>query len=447
MTGHRFATRTAALIAAALLSAACGSGGSGSDGPAVGGPDEQSPVTIELWSFFTEREKGVVDGVLKDFEAEYPWITVKHVGGQSDETVLQAARGGTAPDLSLSGQSDAGSSYCSSGVFDDLTQRIADDGIDVEQFLPGSARYTTSGDIRCAFPVLADVYGLYYDPELLAEAGFDQPPKTWTELTEMAKALTIRSADGTIERAGFVPLMDFGQNGANKFTTGWDLTWYDPDGKPQMSADPRWAEMLEWQKGLVDWYGYDNLQRFVAGLGAEFSAENPFQTGQVAMAVDGEWRVAFVDDQSPDLNYSVAPIPAVDPSTYGSGYIGGTLVGMLKGGDHPDAAWLLTRYLAADTDALVALTLGLRNIPSTTDSQADPRVAGVAQFDALIDIAAHPASDSVPGTAAGAAPNEIIAQFVQTWQSGNVPDLDDGLAELASQVDLQIKQSAGGNAP
>ena len=32
--------------------------------------------------------------------------------------------------------------------------------------------------------------------------------------------------------------------------------------------------MLKWQKNLVDWYGYKNLQKFDAGAADEFSASH-----------------------------------------------------------------------------------------------------------------------------------------------------------------------------
>ena len=72
--------------------------------------------------------------------------------------------------------------------------------------------------------------------------------------------------------------------------------------------------ILTWQKDLVDRLGYDKLQAFQAGLGQEFSADNAFQTGKVAMNLDGEYRTAFIDDQAPDLNYGTAPFPTADDS-------------------------------------------------------------------------------------------------------------------------------------
>ena len=434
------------LVTAGLLLSGCSSGLGSTDG-GEGGEDDKTPITLSMWSFFTDREKGVIDTQLDAFEKAYPWITVDHTGGQSDDNLLQAVRGGTAPDLAISQNSDAVSSYCSTGTFEDLQPRIEESKVDMDAILPATDNYTSFDGKQCALPVLADVYGLYYNEDLFAAAGITEAPRTWDELAEDAKKLTVRDADGTIQVAGFVPFLDFFENNVATFTPGWDLTWYDDADKAAMASDPQWAAMFEWQKELVDWYGYDNLQKYVAGLGAEFSAENPFQTGKLAMAVDGEWRVAFAADQAPDLNYGTAPLPSQDEASYGGGLIAGTTVGIPKGSKHSDAAWLLARYLSTDTENLVALTLELRNVPTTQAAIDDPQIRTIDQFNTMLDIAANENTASVPGTPAGTAPRELLTQFAQSWQAGKEKDLKAGLGSVAEQIDSQIEQAAGGNAP
>lgn len=441
---RRSATAAAAVVTAAVLALTACSGGRGSTED--GGEDDKTPVNLTFWSFFTDREKDVIDTRLAAFEEKYPWITVESVGGQNDDTLLQAVRGGTGPDVALSGNSEAVSSYCSSGVFEPLDDRIESD-VNVDDILPSTLAYTSYEDTRCALPVLADVYGLYYNTEMLTAAGFTEPPKTWDELADYAKALTVRDADGTIQVAGFVPFLDFFENNVATWTAGWDLTWYDDSGVAAMADDPQWTAMFEWQKELVDWYGYDNLQRYVAGLGEEFTAENPFHTGKLAMMVDGEWRVAFVADQAPDTAYATAPIPTVDESTYGGGTISGTTVGIPKGSKYPEAAWLLAQYLATDTDNLVDLTLELRNVPTTNEGLADESIRTIDQFNVMLDIARNENTRSVPGTPAGTAPRELLSQMAQGWQAGDVTDLHDELTSVSDQINSQINQAAGGNAP
>ena len=51
--------------------------------------------------------------------------------------------------------------------------------------------------------------------------------------------------------------------------------WLNADGKSAIGADPAWQELLNWQKDLVDWYGYDKLEKFRAGLGDESPPTTP----------------------------------------------------------------------------------------------------------------------------------------------------------------------------
>lgn len=58
--------------------------------------------------------------------------------------------------------------------------------------------------------------------------------------------------------------------------------WLKDDGTSAIGGDPAWREVMQWQKELVDWYGYKNLEKFRASLGDEFSADHAFHKGQVA---------------------------------------------------------------------------------------------------------------------------------------------------------------------
>lgn len=435
---------TAAVAGIALLTlSACGGLAHSDD---LGGTTDKTKVTLNAWSFFTGREKGLLDVDLASFHRKYPWINVKSIGGESDDTMLQATRGGNPPDLAISSSATATPSYCASGTWQDLTRFIKRDKVDVHQLLPATLVYTASGSKRCAFPLLTDAFGLYYNTTMLRAAGLSHPPRTWAQMTSYAKKLTVRKPDGTIVRAGFIPSFSFYENNAQSFTPLWDLKWYDKSGQSVIGTDPAWRKMLTWQKSLIDWYGAKNLTTFVAGLGNEFSADNAFEQGKVAMNVDGEWRIAFIKADKSKINYAVAPVPNVVGSRYGGGFTQGTTIGIPNGAPHPEASWLLAHYLAFDTASLVKLANGLLNIPSTKASlKAFGR--GDKKFDVLLNIASNPNSQSAPASAAGSGPSDLVTTFMQQWEAGSVSNLRSGLGGLSKDIDAQIQQSAQGSAP
>src|SRR3989442_12949625 len=72
-----------------------------------------------------------------------------------------------------------------------------------------SQYYTQYKGKRCALPLLADVYGFYYNKKMFKAAGLTSPPKTMSQLTAYAKKLTKKSSDGSIKVAGDNPFLGF----------------------------------------------------------------------------------------------------------------------------------------------------------------------------------------------------------------------------------------------
>jgi len=401
--------------------------------------------TVQLWHFFTDREAKAIDSVIADFKAKYPKVTVVVKSGQDDTKMLQAIGAGKGPDVGLSYSTDAAGQLCNSGAWVDLKQYIDRDRVDLAQFPETVRNYTEFEGKRCAMPFLADTYGLYYDKKVFAEAGVSAPPKTLSELADLAKKLTKRSADGTIERAGYLPLAGFYENVPSHLYPMVGAKWLNDDGKSAIGSDPAWQELLKWQKDLVDWFGYDKLEKFRASLGDEWSADNAFHKGQVAMMIDGEFRIAFLRDQAKDVQFGTAPLPVSDtqPDRYGAGYVTGNILGVSKTAKNPEAAWALVRYLSTDTGAIVKLANLIKNVPTTTDALANPgELANDPEFKVFIDMFKNPNSVHMPSTAIGPALEETMSSFMQKWQSGSVRDLTAGLQRVDQDINGQLKQAS-----
>ena len=400
----------------------------------VANPGTPVSGTVELWHFFTEREAKAIASVVKDFEAAHPTIKVTVKSGQDDSKVTQAIGAGRGPDVGLSYSTDIVGKFCSSGAWVDLTQYIQRDKVDLNKLNATTRQYTQFDGKRCAMPFLADAYGLYYNKDLFAKAGIAGPPKTLDELSADAKKLTVKNPDGSLKTVGFLPLSDFYENAPAHLAPAVGAKWLTDDGKSAVGSDPAWKTLLTWQKSLIDWYGYDNLQKFRAGLGDEFSADNAFHKGKVAINVDAEYRLAFLKDQAHKLKFGVAPLPTSDPARYGGGYVTGNIVGISKNAKNPEAAWELIKYLTTDDKAISKLANLIKNIPTTTASLADPTLQADPDFKVFLDIFANSNSSTTPPSASGPAYQETFQTFVSSWQAGKVKDLDAGLADSDKKI-------------
>jgi multiple sugar transport system substrate-binding protein len=432
------------LVAVVMLTlSACGSGSSGSSAPLpkAGKPTGQ----ITFWHFFTDREAAAIQSVVNDFEAANPDVKVTVKGGQDDEKMRQAIAAGKGPDVGLSYSTDIVGNFCTTGAWVDLAPWIKRDKVDLNALLPIVRSYTEYRGKRCAMPMLADTYGLYYNKTLLKAAGYDAPPKTLSELDAMTLKLTKKKSDGSIDVAGFVPLLNFYENTTAHVAPSFDATWLTNDGKSNLATDPAWTAMLEWQKSLADKLGSKELLKFNAGKGEEFSADNAFQTGKVAMMVDGEYRIAFIKDQSPDIDFGTAPFPVPDhqASRYGAGYVTGNIMGISKGSKNQEAAWALIKYLTLNNDAIIKLANGIKNVPTTQAALDSPKLEVDDNFKTFLDIFQNPGSATSPSTSNGAVYQTQFDTFVDKWQRGEVSDLAGGLAKSDDEIDkaLQLGQA------
>ena len=119
----------------------------------------------------------------------------------------------------------------------------------MNQFPASTRYYTQYKGKRCALPLLADVYGFYYNKALFKKAGLTGPPKTMQELTAYAKKLTVKNADGSLKVVGYDPDFGFYQNTVGRRTSrSFGGKWFDserqvePLDRPGLGAAAQVAE-------------------------------------------------------------------------------------------------------------------------------------------------------------------------------------------------------------
>lgn len=434
------------MIVLLMGAAACTAGGGSSSSPSARAPtSSHKPVTLNVWSFFTGRELAQLDKVMKGMHKTAPWITIHSVGGKQPADILRAINSGTAPDVALEPGPDDSAKYCSTGAWIDLRPFINTDHINLSALSPAAAlRYTSYKGNQCSLPMLSDAYGLYYNTDMFKAAGIASPPKTFSEIVADAKKLTKKNPDGSFKVVGFDPLRIFYENNALDNGNYNGAQWYDSSGKSALASDPRWAELLTWQKSFVDWYGYSKLTRWLQSIGgpdSEWTPSQAFETGKLAMALDGEWRVASITADKAKVHYATAPFPVADnmAANYGAGQIGGTIIGIPKGSSNPADAWLVVKYLALGTQAQQSLGEFLKNVPTTFPALKDPALSSDPHFSTFLKIFANAHSGYKQITPLGTADGDLFAAFVDKYFAGNVSNLQKGLQGVASQIDRQAQ--------
>ncbi|MET9802840.1 ABC transporter substrate-binding protein [Streptomyces sp. NPDC006368] len=437
--------RTAAVTLTALtLLAACACTGSAESGAA---DDPKARTTLTFWhGWSAPNEVKAVNENVKRFEASHPNITVKVVPNITDDKIQQALRAGgsNAPDVVSSFTTDNVGKFCSSGAFADLKPFIEKSKLDLEKtFAKPRLDYTRFEGRRCALPLLGDAYGLYYNKDAFKEAGITAPPRTWSEFDRAALKLTKTKGD-TYEQLGFMPNFHGYESTPGHLVAQWSPTYFDEDGKSAVATDPAFAAMFTWQKNLIGKLGgFTKLEKYRNTFGDEWGAKHPFHTGQVAMQLDGEWRLGMTTDAKVPFEVGVAPLPVPEDQVadYGKGYLSGTIVGIASTSRKQNAAWELVKYMTTDTDAVVDFANELRNVPSTHDALASPDLKLDPRFRTFLDIARHPRSNTTPASVNGGTYQVTLQEFGYRYEAGREKDLRAGLERTAQQIDTDIEKA------
>ncbi|MER5203829.1 ABC transporter substrate-binding protein [Streptomyces sp. NPDC002825] len=439
---RRAAAALAATASIALFASACT--GSANN---TATDDPKAETTITFWHGWSapSEVKAIEDNVAR-FEKAHPNIKVKVVGNINDDKLGQALRAGgsNGPDVVSSFTTSNVGKFCASGALADLKPFIEKDKLDLDKTFPKVLQdYTQFEGKRCSLPLLSDAYGLYYNKDAFRKAGLDPeaPPKTWSQFTEAAKKLTKAKGD-SYEQVGFMPNYLGYETVVSHYMSQWKHGGYfDADGKSTVAKDPAFAEMMTYQKSLVDALGgFEKLDKYRTAFGDEWGAKHPFQTGQVAMQLDGEWRLNFIKDAKVGFEVGVAPLPVADDEIgeYGKGYLSGTIMGIAPQSKKQNAAWELVKYMTTDTAAVVDFANAIGNVPSTFEALESPDLKFDDRFKTFLDIARHPASTTSDGAVNGSAYQDTLQKFAQQYEKGQVTDLKKGLADTAAQIDRDI---------
>ncbi|MEW2081255.1 ABC transporter substrate-binding protein [Streptomyces sp. NPDC005283] len=439
---RRTAAALAATAAISLLAPAC----TGSNESAAN-DDPKKDVTINFWHGWSApgEVKAIQDNVAR-FEKAHPNIKVKVTANITDAKTQQALRAGgsKAPDVVSSFTTDSVGKFCTSGSFVDLKPFLDKSKIDPSKVFPKTLLdYTQFDGNQCTLPLLNDAYGLYYNKDAFKAAGITAPPKTWSEFEKAAEKLTRPKGD-SYSQVGFMPTYHGYETTPMHYVSQWGPTYFGADGRSNVAKDPAFSKMLAFQKGLIDKLGgFQKLEKYRNTFGDEWGAKHPFHTGQVAMQLDGEWRLGMAKEAGAKFEIGTAPLPVADDQVadYGKGYLSGTVMGIAATSQKQNAAWELLKYMTTDTDAVVAFANAIHNVPSTLEALKSPKLKIEPGFGTFIEIAQHPKSNTTPAQADGGAYQVTFQDFGYQYEKGSVKDLKAGLEKTAQQIDTDIAKA------
>ena len=331
---------------------------------------QSATTTLTVWVGWSARELSEFKKVAAEYDRKNPSVTVKVVGGINDDKIIAALRGGNAPDVVSSFTSANVGMYCASGGWIDLAPYLKKDGIN-DEHLPGgdAVLHAVQGQAVRAAAARRRLRPLLQQGAVQEGRAQRARRRRSRELDRVREEADDEERRRLAQGRRLQPVLRLLPEHGRRLSAARERASGSTRRASRASRnDPQWAKLLRWQKSLIDCYGYNNLVKFQAGAGDEFSASNAFETGKLAMNIDGEWRVAFIAAEHPELKYGTAPMPVDDaqPACTAPATSTARSSASRRAPKNKDAAWALVKYLTTNDHALAQFSNGIRNVPSTT---------------------------------------------------------------------------------
>ena len=234
------------------------------------------------------------------------------------------------------------------GYLLDVTDRITQDMKD--KVFKSAWGVTTVGDKLYGLPYFLDTKYFFYNEELLKQAGFNEPPKTWEEMMDMAKVIKEKGI------AEYPVVWSWAQREAAicdwvVLLTGNGGSMMDANGQPAFNND-KGVETLTWMVQSID----DELSNPSSVTNIEDNVVSVMQQGKAVFALNWiymENAVGFNETDSKVIGKIKIALMPVFASAAAAGLestsINGSMgMSIAAQSQHPDETWAFIAYLASE---------------------------------------------------------------------------------------------------
>ena len=296
----------------------------------------QDGITMQMWG--RNVDETVYNALVDEWNATHDNQIVLTIIPSLEYVpkVAAAAAGGGLPDLL-----DVDLIYMPDFINQGLLQPITDqvNGYEHRDALsPGHVAVSTTDDGQIyGVPFYVDASSLFYNKDLFREAGLDpdDPPSTWQEVIDAARAIDALGDD--IHGFYFAG----GCAGCNAYTflpqiwaAGGDVIDYGAR-VATMADDPIVREAYEYYKTMWD----EGLMP--EGVRAENGSTwiDTFASGKIGIQpLGGGWGIRGVATANPDMDFGVTALPGKEEGQNAS-FAGGDTIAVTTEAQDVDAAW------------------------------------------------------------------------------------------------------------
>ncbi|RLL40577.1 ABC transporter substrate-binding protein [Oceanobacillus piezotolerans] len=333
---------------------------------------EEEPVTI-VYARGVDTTPGT-DAVIKAFEEKFPHIKVEQrempadTGQSHDQYVTLLSSQSSEIDV-FNADVIWPAEFAQANYVLELDRFIERDGINMEDYFPGTVAAANFNGKQWAMPQYTDAGVFYYRTDIV-----DEPPATWDELIEMSNEL--KGEGGTeygylMQAAQYEGLI----TNAIEFIASYGGEVVDENNNVVVNS-PETIKALEKMKEIVTSdFVPENILNFM-----EIETENAWIEGNAVFARNWPYMMSSSNDEERSEivdNVEMARLPAGDEGTAAA--LGGWMTMINRYSEHPEAAWEFVKFISGPEGQKITAVEGGR-APTLSALYDDPEVQGVSSL-------------------------------------------------------------------
>ncbi len=361
--------RLAGLLAWACVAAMAGCGGT-SDTSTAGRFKPIDTSAAVFWDRQTTESAELLRALADEFNASRQGglpVKVEHSGGYTEifRKVSASIQAGALPSMAVGYQSMT-VEYAQAGAVAALDQFVADpktglSKADLDDFFPVALetnRYPDLGNKMYSFPFCKSTLMLYFNKRVLAQAGFDGPPKTWDEFLEQARQIKAKAG-----KKAYAVSVDCSTFAGMIFSMGGEIV----SGKQTLFDAPAAVKALT----LIETMAKEELAYQIAPGG--YDDEMALSQDNVAFVMrssSGRTSVKQLmgDDQD---KWGMANIPQDDPAKPSTVLYGPNICIFNTTPEQQQAAWAFVKFFTSP-EVSVRWALGTGYLPIRKSAASNP---------------------------------------------------------------------------
>ena len=401
--------------------------------PEPAAPVGDQEMTLSFWwpGCDAECEPAFVNNWTAKYTAQHPNVKFQMAGPPWDEYWTKLPlniAGGSGPDLYFF-HTNWSQQFVDSGLIEAWPEAAVPE---IKQLVDHVDTNVINGKLYF-YDTGLGTDSVFYNQEMWQAAGLTEAdiPKSWAQLVEIAKELTVYDAAGEVERAGFNWLHDDVrwtwvmlkyQHGEFLFSQDGRRALFNTEGARSAAQ-----MILDWE--FKDKIGSSNLP----------GSLDSFASGLTATVFGGGWMADWLDTNHPEIEYGVFVLPTLDgqlPPAYDAAFGGGSPgVNPQAAPERKQVAFDFIRAATTDPELMTAVAMG-GYAPVLKSIQSDPAVIGHPMVKAQLDQIERCIYYGTPPPAW----ENTLNVFTDPVLTAFTGDMDQALAEAQQAADEALSE-------